>query len=681
MEKHIKSSSTTNWKSYQVVASPINIQLKNLEIISYTTFKSTSILNIGDNLFVNNKLARIKAVKKDFIGLHEYTIAYYDDNLGIEEVINSADWISPTTITLANNYITEFTEGLTDSNSLEINVDGTVNKINLIPYNLLTENVEKYGGVISLANSDIINNTAIILEPHGLNFTKYKMSVTNLATNGYISVNGVTQEVESIETYNFNYYISPTGSDTNDGSRSFPFRTTKNIPNGSKVMLLNGEYREIVNVDSYKSRFNAFDFAGKTDITLIGESKAGVIFYRTKGTTRDHPVFFDGNSIKVANITVVRSNGLGTSYSGALVSYSPYSEFHNINFVITDGYSMIYYNSGTWTNRNIFYACSFNNKTASANYTGYHEIIATSNLDTTLTDVKIIFKEQLTNSLTLNINRGETLTRLDIETHYNDPIYTVIEDTDNIIEIKNTDLPFTLTQQDNQSNFQKFIITAVGLSPDGKILVNGIEQVISNLIKGKATLETSLDKFDLIRAFKCNAILNEKGVTDFVFTESNKFKTTEILEIGNKILFDNINYGVITAITVINATDSEPKKYEYTFKYLSYTHTKTTTDDINFVYTNEFTDMAANEIPYSFQNNINPLKIRIFNLPSLSFSYFDTVNNIQINPIEKHYSEINITESVIEFKYDETHMSINTNNLEFETSGIKMLVVDIQKVI
>ncbi len=207
MKKNIKSSIDSNWKSYQAVAQA-NIQsLEDLKIISYTRFNSSTRLHVGDNILVNNKIARIGTVFVDEVYGHRYTIAYPEMSLGIEEVIFTIEWIEDVSIFPEDNNLTGFTLEQVDTNELVIDVDGDITSLKLTPYKTLVTPNDIVDDIDNIFQSEFkgtdivdvegtengtITEVGTITPNDGISkFTEYQLVGTNIYASGAISVKGI----------------------------------------------------------------------------------------------------------------------------------------------------------------------------------------------------------------------------------------------------------------------------------------------------------------------------------------------------------------------------------------------------------------------------------------------------------------------------------------------------------
>lgn len=187
----------------------------------------------------------------------------------------------------------------------------------------------------------------------------------------YKNVDDEWTALNVIETSSADYFISPTGDDSNSGTYFEPFRTSAPIPHNSVVVLKNGTYNEYTVVDGYHSVLSAINTSGKDNITFIGESKDGVRLIRNSGgSPRDFPIIGSGSNIKLVDVTVIRESLGGTSYRVSLSRFSYKAIFQNVDFYITGDYTYNYYNDQPAEGGTTYANCNFIGGNLIGNYSG-----------------------------------------------------------------------------------------------------------------------------------------------------------------------------------------------------------------------------------------------------------------------------------------------------------------------
>lgn len=146
------------------------------------------------------------------------------------------------------------------------------------------------------------------------------------------------------------YYLAPNGLDTNLGTKTSPWQTLTNVPNGSIVVLLNGTYSTTRSIQLLTYSWNVqscfYSSVSKGGLTIIGESKSGVIISVNPATNR--LVIPSGanvlNGVNLLNFTV-QFNGLTSSSSPYFISEERYvSNVCNVNLEFYNCTTQVGYN-------------------------------------------------------------------------------------------------------------------------------------------------------------------------------------------------------------------------------------------------------------------------------------------------------------------------------------------------
>lgn len=177
------------------------------------------------------------------------------------------------------------------------------------------------------------------------------------------------------------YYLAPNGLDTNLGTKTSPWQTLTNVPNGSIVVLLNGTYSGYILNGSYQSMPKAFFTSNyKYNLTIVGESKTGVIVNRVDSPNNDDEIWMYLSGCSVSNMTINVYDRGNTYFSRALTLCCYNTSFHNITFNITGTWAYVYWD-GTGLN---FNSCTMNGGTYVASSVGNN---TTGSITYTVTDI------------------------------------------------------------------------------------------------------------------------------------------------------------------------------------------------------------------------------------------------------------------------------------------------------
>ena len=203
------------------------------------------------------------------------------------------------------------------------------------------------------------------------------------------------------------YYISPTGLDSNLGTKDSPFKTQSNVPANSYVILLNGTYDKYITIDSYQSVLECL-YSIKNGTIIIGESKTGVILKRRNNGSggRDWPIISNVATCTLYNVTV--DYYIGSNMETYQVSFARYPSnvyFDNIKFNIQGDYSLCYNNDD---GKAYYNNCTFTGGNLKPNYSG-------SSYYTSNTNTYILY--DISNKCTLNSNPLVMYNMLDLKTN------------------------------------------------------------------------------------------------------------------------------------------------------------------------------------------------------------------------------------------------------------------------
>lgn len=182
----------------------------------------------------------------------------------------------------------------------------------------------------------------------------------------------------------FDYYVSPTGSDTNSGRDArFPKATLSGLSN-SKILLLPGIYKSLQTNQKYHRIFTGMGggniIYGCGDLTIIDRTATTYI-----DSSRDKHIAGEvgtGTTTYFRNFTVKydddgRTNYNSEYYQCALFAVGKF-DVKNVNFQITGYYSLIY--AGTYTTSPIIYSnCTFTGGTRGPYFSGQPTINTSAN--------------------------------------------------------------------------------------------------------------------------------------------------------------------------------------------------------------------------------------------------------------------------------------------------------------
>ena len=183
------------------------------------------------------------------------------------------------------------------------------------------------------------------------------------------------------------YYLAPNGLDTNLGTKTSPWQTLTNVPNGSIVVLLNGTYSNTHDISSTNCLSCFFSVTPKYGLIIYGESRDGVIISRGDTIKSEDTFVYKQNYISIMNMTfsVIAERGVN-SYNCAYTYLCGDVFFHNIDFRVNSDYSFSYgvFNTGTVIiNECLFYGGFLKNDKFSSpyNYTNTPNTIPTISLN------------------------------------------------------------------------------------------------------------------------------------------------------------------------------------------------------------------------------------------------------------------------------------------------------------
>jgi len=648
MKKNIQNSVDTNWKSYQAVAQA-NIQsLKDLEIISYTRFNSSTRLYVGDDILVNNKLARIGSVFIDEVYGHKYSIAYPEMSLGQEEIIFSIEWVQDISILPEDNNIVGFKLEQVDTTELIVDVNGKVSSLKLTPYKTLvtpnnivgsiddsyqadfkgTEIVDiestESGTLLGIGNITPTNNTSTI--------SQYQLVCTNV--EGLPIVNGVEQVVESEEIIdNINVTtFTPQITSTNILEVSGTFDRLDYTMNVSTPTEQEIDISKTITQDVGQGNFTQYQMVAREIDGAITVNGVEQVVESVETTNNDIKTvilkdFVEPKSYKYMDWIFCTGLDISTrlptsSYSTDGLTYNTdekrnYFSSHlndnnrlgdiTITFHEPQKIKVFEFQSSPYVSNNgtdaftIEYYNSLGELILSERYENLFSGIVENNLILYRLDrlnppkylnidypkPQTIFISQIVDTDTLEISVNGTIERLDTTLYINEDIVTTIEDTDSIIDLVQTDLPYTLTQEADQTNFNNYLVSTLGLDRDSTVTVNGRVQTIEIDVAGVCSLETSNDLFDIVRVFDYKTVASENIFSDFIFNTPTTFRTMEDIPLGQQLLLDNLNFASLDSKELISIPNDS------------------LTESISFVDTITISNPTENWIDYKMKSMTN----------------------------------------------------------------------------
>ena len=338
-----------------------NINLSYVSTNGFSPVYSTSsIVNITDNDFINNYAyyggAIYSASPNSIIENNRFvnTTAYY----------GGAIYNTATNLTLRNNTITG--SNATMGKNIHNN-GGTINTVNVTLMNNETIVTDSFNAEISvLVTDDMGNEIYGKTVPVKLNSTtagtvnigdgEVNITVSNPGEGVYL-VNGnytgalnsqvKTGVIEFLEAYKGPFYVSPDGSNTNNGDENHPFATIEHAikaatsgDNVHAVFIKEGTYFENnLNVPT------AMNITGLGDVTIDGKN-GGRIMYVT------------GSNVNISNIEFANVNNTNTSsiYGGAVYWTGANGSLNNASFsnniANNTGYNYVYGGAVYWTGAN-----------------------------------------------------------------------------------------------------------------------------------------------------------------------------------------------------------------------------------------------------------------------------------------------------------------------------------------
>jgi len=736
MKKNIQNSIDSNWKSYQAVAQA-NIQsLEDLEIISYTRFNSSTRLYVGDDILVNNKLARIGTVFVDEVYGHRYSISYPEMSLGHEEIIFTIEWVLDVSILPEDNNIVGFKLEQVDTTELVIDVVGDITSLKVTPYKTLVTPNDIVDDIDNIFQSEFKGTDTIDVESTESGAVRNLLAgevklITNLNFNAEWSgtlLQGIKGETLSSDLHpeiNLFHSLADTlltqvlDAGVDAEIKFGPFSTVGASTDSFKLSSSNDgiewleEYtvghqtvaEAVLHNVNFQSRFVKIESLTKTDVgngheytricigglldmsyvdvikpsntlaviedyQLIGNNVDGIIAvngveqivestndnittytlqtvdtdtlnittdgtfdsinytttistpteivtdisktitqdvqqenwtkYQLKARELDGTVTVNGveqvvesvDEIIVDTITVDESTDLSSGVSWFIVDGYGGS---GTGLVIQDDYAgdthTRMYNSCTLhitlpakailtgtTNMNLTTDWTVNNHAPVMSPEGQSGLCVleagenvlfairtdgdplftglilkpfeSSRIDNILA-TQTTFTEQLVDTNTLDISVSGTVERIDTTTYINEDIITTIQDTDSITDLTISDFPYTLTQEVDQTNFNNYLISTIGLEDGANVTVNGVTQTIEIDIEGVCSLETSNDLFDIVRTFDYKAVAKENIFSDFIFNSPTTFRTMEDIELGQQLLLDNLNFASLDSKEIV----------------------------------------------------------------------------------------------------------------------------------
>lgn len=176
----------------------------------------------------------------------------------------------------------------------------------------------------------------------------------------------------------FDYYISPTGKNSNPGTITLPKQTIGACPDGSKVLLLPGTYSQLWTYDTYYGTIPLV-FQGMSNHMVFGCGDRTIINCVGTWQGRDkHLVISGGSGGRICNFKVNWSSEGSIGYENALI-HNAAGGFCiigvNFNFTPSNPYYSLNYNNNGGTI--YYYECSFINGSRVGNYSGSQSLIAT----------------------------------------------------------------------------------------------------------------------------------------------------------------------------------------------------------------------------------------------------------------------------------------------------------------
>ncbi len=176
----------------------------------------------------------------------------------------------------------------------------------------------------------------------------------------------------------FDFYISPTGNDSNPGTITLPKKTVGACTDGKKILLLPGTYSQLWTYD-WNYGTIPLVFQGMWNHMVFGCGDSTIINCVGAWQGRDkHLVVSGGSSGRICNLKVNWSSEGSGSYENALI-HNAAGGFCiigvNFNFTPSNPYYSLNYNNNGGTI--YYYECNFINGSRVGNYSGSQDLIAT----------------------------------------------------------------------------------------------------------------------------------------------------------------------------------------------------------------------------------------------------------------------------------------------------------------
>lgn len=446
----------------------------------------TELINQSERFFVTT----VFDTNFKFSYLRIKTLTSNDDNYGH---FNIGAWDISIQEDLST---TTFTSQTVDTNSLAITTDGTFDSLD-------------YSTTISTPTEIVTDITKTITQDaQQENWTKYQLEAKNL--DGTITVNGVEQIVESVNTIN----------------------------NDIKKIIM----KDFVEPKRYKYLYWTFC------IGLDNSTRLSTNSYSTEGVTyntdekRHYFASHESQNIRTGDIIIT----FHEAQKLKLFEFCSTPWYDNNG---SDAFTIEYYNSEDTLLKSERYENLFNGlKDDHAICWRLDRSNSPKIIDIEYPEPITTFTEQLVDTNTLELAVSGTVERIDTKTYINEDIITTIQDTDSTIELEISDLPYTLTQEVDQTDFNNYLVSGKGMTNQTVVTVNDLIQTVEFDIEGVSTLETTNDLFDIIRVFDYSVVVDEKTYDDITFTTPTTFTSLNTYETGKNLLLDNLNYSEVSSI-------------------------------------------------------------------------------------------------------------------------------------
>ena len=225
------------------------------------------------------------------------------------------------------------------------------------------------------------------------------------------------------------YYLAPNGLDTNLGTKTSPWQTLTNVPNGSIVVLLNGTYNAYTTISAggYTWNVQRCFYTNRTinNLTIVGESKTGVIISVINRTNCLVIPAYTGilTGVNLLNFTI--------QFNSVTSASSPYFTVGDIGLVNICNVHFDFFNCTT----SITYSRFGSNTGKRYNLTTYSNNTYSISLPTNILDTRYNYLYSINSILSnLTINGSSFFMSLEKNT---DNIYF-----SNIIDVKSNTLTF-----------------------------------------------------------------------------------------------------------------------------------------------------------------------------------------------------------------------------------------------